>query len=363
MRLLSRRRLLGLALPLVLLAASPPAPAQAVDPAIGGALDRLGETLRVDVLGPAHADFAAAADRLAAAVDAYCAAPGEPALADARAGFHDAADRWMAVQWVNFGPQTFLMRKTRIQFWPDTRNVVGRQLSTALAERRTDLLEPSGLADASVALQGFPALERLLFEETRIAESDYACALAGAIVRNMAAMAQQLATAWTDPAQAGLPLPEGGGLVTEAYGSIAEQLTAMRDRKLAPVIGASPADARPRLAESWRSGRSLANVARNLDGLAAVIGDGSEDERLAAMLRGPAGAPDLAERLTATLDRARSLAEGLSGLPIDRAVEDGPARDDLEALAAELTDLHRLWEGPVGDALGLRVGFNSMDGD
>ena len=40
--------------------------------------DRLGETLRADVLAPAHADFAAAADRLAAAVDAYCAVPGEP---------------------------------------------------------------------------------------------------------------------------------------------------------------------------------------------------------------------------------------------------------------------------------------------
>ena len=72
------------------------------------------------------------------------------------------------------------------------------------------------------------------------------------------------------------------------------------------------------------------------------------------MLRGPAGAPDLAERLTGSLDRARALAGGLSGLPIDRAVEGGPARADLEALAAELTDLHRLWEGPVGDALGLR---------
>ena len=176
------------------------------------------------------------------------------------------------------------MRRTRIQFWPrHPQNVVGRQ---PVDRPGGTALRPPGAVGAGGRVGGaarVPALERLLFEETRIAESDYACALAGAIVRNMAAMAQQLATAWTDPAQAGLPLPDGGGLVTEAYGSIAEQLTAMRDRKLAPVIGTGPADARPRLAESWRSGRSLANVARNLDGLAAVVGDGGEDERLGAL--------------------------------------------------------------------------------
>jgi hypothetical protein len=360
----SRRRLLALALPLALLAvAPPPAAAQEGASEVDAALDRLGANLRVEVLAPAHVAFAEASDLLATAVEVYCAAPDDEALADARAAFHAAADRWMEVQWVNFGPQTFLMRKTRIQFWPDTRNVVGRQLSAALADERGGLLDPATLAEASVALQGFPALERLLFADTRIAEGPYACSLAGAISRNMATMAQQLAVAWNDPAEAGLPLPEGAELAAEAYGAVAEQLTATVDRKLVPVAGESPADVRPRLAESWRSGRSLANIRHNIAGLSAVIGGSADDLRFAGVLRGAAAAPALADALTETLGRARDLAEALAGTPMMEAAAEGPARQDLEALTAALSELNRLWQGPVGDALGLRVGFNSLDGD
>jgi len=326
------------------------------------ALDDLGAALRSERLAPAHAAFADAAEGLSGAVGAYCAGPDAARLEAARAAFLDAADRWMAIQWVGFGPDVFLMRSTRIQFWPDPRNTIGRQLSEALSEEREDLLEPAALADASVALQGLPALERMLFADTRIDDSAYACALARAIAANTADMAGTLARAWQDPAAAQAPTPEGAALIGEVYRGVFEHLTAVVERKLRPVLGETPADARPRLAESWRSERSLSNIARNLDGVAGVVG-GPDGPGFAAVLRGPAGAPEVADRLAALLDAARETAGGLSGVPMAAAVAEGPRREDLMVLASTLEDLRRHWEGPVGDALGLRVGFNSMDGD
>jgi hypothetical protein len=358
-------RVLGLPLA-ALLVALPMALAAAQEGAgsdSGAALDALAERLRVEVIAPAHVALAEATDRLATAVEVYCAAPDAAALDDARTAFHAAADRWMEVQWVGFGPQTFLLRKTRMQFWPDTRNVTGRQLRQALDDQRGDLLDPATLAQASVALQGFPAVERLLFGDVRITDGTYACALTGAITRNMASIAQELGTAWSDPAQAGLPLPEGRDFVAEVYGSVAEQVTAMADRKLAAAVGETAADARPRLGEMWRSGRSLDNIDHNLIGIAAVARGGPEAERFIAVLQGPAGAPEVADDLAAALDRAQALADGLAGTPMAAAAEAGATRDDLVALTEAVRDLQTVWEGPVGTALDLRVGFNSMDGD
>jgi predicted lipoprotein len=350
------RRWLGLFL---FLAAVVPSAAGAQP--LDAALDRLGSDLRRDVLVPAHEAFAEATQALADEAVAYCAMPDAARLDTLRQAFHTAADRWMAIQWIGFGPEAFEMRRTRLQFWPDTRNVVGRQLADALASERADLLDPAALAEASVALQGLPALERLLFEETRIEEGTYACALTVAIARNIAGMADDLHRSWQTPEAAAVPVAEGRALVAEIYRSVFEHLTAVVDRKLHAVAGKSPADARPRLAESWRSQRSLRNIRHNLQGIAAVVGDSGTG--LAAVLRDAAGGPDTAERLREQIDRAMALSGRLQGQPMAAVVVEGPQRDDLDALIVTLAELRHLWENAVGEALGLRVGFNSMDGD
>ncbi|WP_280632249.1 imelysin family protein, partial [Bordetella pertussis] len=49
---------------------------------------------------------------------------------------------------------------------PDTRNVMARQVQAALAAADPALLAPGALAGRSVALQGLPALEFVLYGET-----------------------------------------------------------------------------------------------------------------------------------------------------------------------------------------------------
>lgn len=129
----------------------------------GARYAELNDAIITHQIAPAHEAFAIAARDLAAALDGYCVTEtsGLDTVFDA---YHDTYDGWMAVSWVNFGPQSLFMRPVRVHFWPDSRNTVGRQLAGVLNEPRDDLLDPEVLASASVALQGLPALERLLFE-------------------------------------------------------------------------------------------------------------------------------------------------------------------------------------------------------
>src|SRR3546814_13295273 len=73
-------------------------------------------------------------------------------------------DAWTAVQHLRFGPSLLFLRYDRIEFWPDKRGVVRRHLSQLLSEQDAEALQLRPFANGSVAVQGFPGLERLLFE-------------------------------------------------------------------------------------------------------------------------------------------------------------------------------------------------------
>src|SRR3546814_21005019 len=72
-------------------------------------------------------------------------------------------DAWTAVQHLRFGPSLLFLRYDRIEFWPDKRGVVRRHLSQLLSEQDAEALQTRTFANGSVAVPGFPALERLLF--------------------------------------------------------------------------------------------------------------------------------------------------------------------------------------------------------
>src|SRR3546814_15047315 len=65
---------------------------------------------------------------------------------------------------LRFGPSLLFLRYDRIEFWPDKRGVVRRHLSQLLSGQDAEALQPRTFANGSVAVQGFPALERLLFD-------------------------------------------------------------------------------------------------------------------------------------------------------------------------------------------------------
>jgi predicted lipoprotein len=136
-------------------------------------------------------------------------------------------------------------------------------------------------------------------------------------------------------------------------------LIALADLKLDPVLGKSLGEAMPRRAESWRSGRSPRNIARNLDALRAMY-EGENGPGLKALL--PAADTALADLLSGAFEQTLATARAIDG-PLARAVADPAKRPAVERLAREVRALKQLVSGRLAPALGTPLGFNALDGD
>ena len=225
------------------------------------------------------------------------------------------------------------MRGFRIEYWPDKRNRVDRQLAEALEAGREELLDPAQLAGASVALQGFPALERLLFVAP-VEPGTYAARFAAAVGGNLAAVAGELAAAWSpgstlmadllEPGSGETAYADAGQVAGHILTALATQLEFVAQGKLLGPLGETVEQARPRLAEILAQRTQPANVRINVGAMADAFFGG--DGRFAAALSaaGRTGGPDDHRALGAAGAALAPLPDALAPL-----VEDPAARDVL----------------------------------
>lgn len=355
---------------ILLAAASPATTAEEADYA------RVNAAIVQGHIVPRYRALAEAASGFSASAESLCASSPPRDLASARAAFHEALDRWMAVEHIRHGPVELFMRNFRIYFWPDRRSRGARQLRQLLQGRDPAILAPDVFKSASVAVQGLPAAEHLLFgadtaaKLANAADGDYPCRLLAAIGRNVARMGADMAANWTEGPNAFVnELRRVGGpdarfvshreATAEFVKGMFASLQTMTDLKLDRVLGKSLAAARPRLAESWRSGRSLRNLIVNLEALMALFeGEGGAGLR---DLLGPADkalAGSLSRDLRAAIATARSIAA-----PLTRAVTDPALRPVAERLARQVRRLKESVSDRLVPALGTPLGFNARDGD
>jgi predicted lipoprotein len=116
-----------------------------------------------EVIRPSYAALAAATGSLDDKVAALCKQPSAAALQAAKDAFAGAVDAWSKVEIFRFGPIVQDRRYERLFYWPDPKGIGLRQVQDALAKRDEDLTLPYELSAKSVALQGLPALEYLLY--------------------------------------------------------------------------------------------------------------------------------------------------------------------------------------------------------
>ncbi len=116
-----------------------------------------------EVIRPGYAALAAATGSLDDKVAALCKQPSAAALQAAKDAFAGAVDAWSKVEIFRFGPIVQDHRYERLFFWPDPKSLGLRQVEDALAKKDEDVTDPAKLAAKSVALQGLPALEYLLY--------------------------------------------------------------------------------------------------------------------------------------------------------------------------------------------------------
>ncbi|WP_299620394.1 imelysin family protein [Pelagibius sp.] len=321
-------------------------------------------------LVPRYAAFAAAGEGLDEALRRDCAdgALNDPA---SREAYHGMTDGWMAVQHLRFGPSELFLRADRVQFWPDKRGRTGRHLGRLLSEADPAVLEPDRFAKGSVAVQGLPALERLLFALPMGSDPAFACQVALRIGANLKDIAGGLLADWRDGPSAYaavLRVPPGGNAhYLDAKEASLELVKALRsalllvaDFKLDRPLGKSQKAAKPKRAESWRSARSLRNVRINLAAAEALYAGGSGG--IAALVRGQPGGSEIDARMVAGFERAE---EKLTALPesLMAALDQPDGWQRLDALRQEVRGLLDLVSGPMSQALDLPLGFNSFDGD
>jgi len=319
---------------------------------------------------PALDAFSAAAAVEAQALEALCAEPSAERLGAARTGFERTAVAWAALEYLDLGPWRQEDRGPRIYFFPDRRGVTGRHLRRALLRPDPRLLEPEFLAGASVALQGLPALELLLFDEGQEALSDpddsYRCDLAEAVSANLARLAEELRQAWAP----GSPFPEAllhphdedviartpREAATQLFDRIPNGLEAIELGKLRAPLGETPEEAHPRRAAYHVSGLTNEVLAANLAAFQTL-------QKASGMVTAlEAVAPDTAAKLGPAYDEAAAALAALDR-PFGVAAADPETRTAAEALLAAVVELRLLAGEAALEHLGLRVYLIANDGD
>lgn len=282
-----------------------------------------------------------------------------------RATYEEAFLAWQGVQHVRLGPIVAFTRDFRFQLWPDKRGSVRKHLAQLMTARDPAVLDADTFAKGSVAVQGFSALERLLYGPApAAADYDWHCRVITTITGNLAGMAADVLSEWRDgpeahrhffatASQGNTYYDSADVLSARLLNNLHTQLERIVDQKLAHPLGDEIAHARPKRAEAWRSGLSLAAIQHNLAALDELYRLG-----FAARLEDPLLRRDLEDRFTA----ARTLA-GSFDAPLARVVTDPETRPTLASLRDDLAALDRVVAGELSATLDLPLGFNSLDGD
>lgn len=346
-----------------LLAVSPVA--LAADPA---AYRQLNSDLVTHHVIPRYAALDEATRRLDEAARAYCGTPSDAGFATLRDAYAGASDAWQSVQHLRFGPVDLFMRQQRFAMWPDPRNTVGRQLGEMLKSGDRDRISQKSFDTGSVAVQGLPALERLLYDETP--PNGFACEAVTAIAGNLAGMATDVARGWREDyartvgqaGEAGTHYQSASEATLDLFKSLHAAVELVADHKLARPLGGSARDSRPQLGEAWRSGRSMENIRLNLRAAQALyLGEGG-GQGFGHFVRDVAGDKKLDDLFRRAFRQTIATADSVS-LPLKEAVKDEKERAKLVQLAKEAMALKQLLATRLTTALDIPLGFNALDGD
>jgi predicted lipoprotein len=311
-------------------------------PALAAGPAKIARAFAADFAIPRFKAVAAAAHAQADAWTRACADPAHADTAALKSAYNDTADAWAKVEFVRIGPAATALRADRFNWWLDRTGATAKALNAMLAAPND--LAPDALAKMSVAGQGLPVLERLLYDATPLDAER--CAVGTAVARGQAAIADAIVSDWTGPSGAAAALTadtrwnmsfaDAKEAASVMLTDLAAGLEGLKDLKVGMVFHDAMNPQAIRMAEDWRSRRTLRDIALNL---AAI-------REAAALFM--ADAPKAA--------RAR----------LDMAFDDAEHRlnvGDPKSMLAAFTALSQTAIAVFPEATGLTLGFNNLDGD
>lgn len=328
---------------------------------------------------PAYQTFAGEAKLLEKAAE-YCDNPASADEANLKNRYLAAMHAWQKVQHVRLGPVEAEDRLYRLQFWPDKRNKTGK----ALTKLRTKIeagekMTALSLSQGSVAGQGFPALERLIFQDS-ISAGD--CQIVNAISQNISLISHRMLDEWSIDEDDGF-----GAQILQAvtgtesfnhpkdasfqmFKSLLTGMQWLADSKLKKSMGSAAAKAKYKRLEAWRTGKSAEYLHENAMELARFYGintpgkaaEESPEVGFSALLASKEGGSAIDLEIRRNFDQLIQDIEKLAQ-PLEKAVTDAASREALERIVALLDDTRKLMETQMAPKLGFTIGFNSLDGD
>ncbi len=329
----------------------------------------LGATLTHAYIAPAMQNFQQAATSTGQALQEACGADQAGPSDQVADAFQNLVAAWSGIEFLRFGPLVENNRFERIYFWPDTRGITTRQAQKLLAQDVGDIPDANALKTHSVALQGLPALEYVLYRDNGLlsgaqaANQATACAYAIAIAGNLAALGSELVTAWTPQGDyaslfsnpsADNPLyrtPQE--VASEVVKALSTGLQFQTDVKLGPALGTDADHAQARKAPFWRSGLTAHSIEHATQGMLAFYKAGGYafDE-----------AEWIDQNIQGELHRAIAQLSSVSGVP-DELFTQPETHQQLVLAKLLLANTKNLIDQDMAPALGVAIGFNALDGD
>lgn len=304
-----------------------------------------------DIIIPAYADAAKQSDLLNDLAQKNC--QKAPVSGDELQALRDQwlvlAQSWASAEMVNFGPATASMSNLYINYYPDERGLVHKGVADLISANTK--LTAEQLANESAIVQGVPGLEEALFANDSLDAGQ--CAY---IISASSALSTRLKDIEKDWQQNSTKLlaidktAESDQGLNQWFNSLLSLVETMKSTAIDQPLGLT--NKAKGHVPAATAGQSRAIINAKL----AILNKVMTDPVLTAIL-GSNDENTVADSLSTALADTTTL---LAQMPEDLATAD---KANQQELYEHLTTITRIIKRQLIPALGIRVGFNSTDGD
>ena len=302
---------------------------------------------------PSATELLKSADQLLESVQSGCR--GEIA----QQSFNALVGKFSIFEYYRLGQINHDNRAERLFFWPDRKGTGQKQLRRLLADPARGELNAVTLAKKSVALQGLPALERILFGMDRQLSTED-CVVAHAIAGNIQLVVNEVYSDWVSDNGIAWQLRQTrpDSLYRSDTESVAAVLTvveaallSMVEKKLPLLINSLDSNAAiPKTAPFWLSKQTLQNLHGNLTGIERLL-----------INSGLAAFAEVDEQVLFEVNTGISMLDAADAALSIADVQ--TARKRLVALQINLRGMSTTIVDVIASKLGVATGFNAEDGD
>ena len=304
-----------------------------------------------DIVIPAYVDAAKQSDLLHELAQKFC--QQAPVSGDELQALRDQwlvlAQAWAGAEMINFGPATASMSNLYINYYPDERGLVHGGVADLIAANPK--LTAEQLANESAIVQGIPGLEEALYANDSLDAGQ--CAYVMSASSALSTRLKDIEKNWQQNSITLLAIDktaESDQGLNQWFNSLLSLVETMKSNAIDQPLGLTGKKKGHLPAATAGQNRAIINAKL------ATLNKAMTDPVLTAILGGN-NENAVADNLSTALADATTL---LAQMPEDLATADKATQQELYD---KLTTITRIIKRQLIPTLGIRVGFNSTDGD